>query len=298
MNDPTPAPAVPPDRPRNGPLRVVFGLIVVPLLVVLLCVGVFIGFGWIAYERQGVSDYVEDLKSFWPNRRWQAAYELSKVLTADPEALDKDPAALAEVRRQFADPETEPRARRYLALVLGRARDAEALPLLRQAAEASQADAETRIYALWSLGAIGDSAAREALEEALADADAGVRKTAAYALGALGDRGAAAALAPLLADPVPDVRWNAALALARLGDGAGAPVLEQMLDRRLLRQVSGITDEQAEEAMIQAAPALAAVAGEAARAQLDRLAREDPSLKVRQAAIAARQALDERLTAR
>jgi HEAT repeat protein len=296
MTEPTSPPTTQPRK--TGPLRVVFGLIVVPLLVVLLCVGVFIGFGWIAYERQGVSDYVEDLKSFWPNRRWQAAYELSRVLTADPEALSKDPASLAEVRRQFADPQTEPRARRYLALVLGRARDSEALPLLRQAAAASQADAETRIYALWSLGAIGDPAAREALEEALRDGDAGARKTAAYALGALGDRRCAAALAPLVADPVADVRWNAALALARLGDGAGAAVLEQMLDRRLLRQVPGITEEQMEEAMIQAAPALAAVAGEAARPQLDRLATEDPSLKVRQAAIAARQALDERLTAR
>jgi HEAT repeat protein len=288
----------PPAERRSGPLRVVFGLIVVPLLVVLLCVGVFIGFGWIAYERHGVSDYVQDLKSFWPNRRWQAAYELSKVITADPQALSKDPASLAEVRRQFADPQTEPRARRYLALVLGRSRDAEALPLLRQAAEPSQADGETRIYALWSLGAIGDPAARSALEEALADSDAGVRKTAAYALGALADRAAAPRLQPLLADPVPDVRWNAALALARLGDAAGREVLEQMLDRRLLRQVPGITDEQAEEAMIQAAPALAAVAGDSARPQLDRIATEDPSLKVRQAAIAARQALDERLTGR
>lgn len=296
MTEPTSPP--PPSARKSGPLRVVFGLIVVPLLVVLLCVGVFIGFGWIAYERHGVSDYVEDLKSFWPNRRWQAAYELSKVITADPEALNKDPSALAEVRRQFADPQTEPRARRYLALVLGRSRDAEALPLLRQAAEPSQSDGETRIYALWSLGAIGDPTARPALEDALADADSGVRKTAAYALGALGDNRAATRLEPLLADPVSDVRWNAALALARLGDGAGAPVLEQMLDRRLLRQVPGITDEQAEEAMIQAAPALAAVTGEAARPRLDRIATEDPSLKVRQAAIAARQALDDRLTGR
>jgi hypothetical protein len=110
MTEPTLPP--PASARKSGPLRVVFGLIVVPLLVVLLCVGVFIGFGWIAYERHGVSDYVEDLKSFWPNRRWQAAYELSKVITADPEALNNDPSSLAEVRRQFADPQTEPRARR------------------------------------------------------------------------------------------------------------------------------------------------------------------------------------------
>jgi len=54
---------------KSGPLRVVFGLIVVPLLVVLLCVGVFIGFGWIAYDRQTTTDYLNDLQSWWKPRR-------------------------------------------------------------------------------------------------------------------------------------------------------------------------------------------------------------------------------------
>jgi HEAT repeat protein len=290
---PSAAPTALPPAPerRESPLRLVFGLFVVPLIVVLLCVAVFIGFGWVAYERQGVAEYLNDLQSFWPNRRWQAAYELSKVLIADPEALNKEPGAVAEVRRQFADAASDPRVRRYLALVLGRTRDREALPLLVHAAAASNPDPETRIYALWSLGAIGDPAALPALREALTDADAGVRKTAAFALGSLGDPAAIASLEPLLADPVPDVRWNAALALARLGSPAGVEVLEQMLDRSLLAQVPGITAEQQEEAMVSAIGALAAARGAAARPVLDRLAESDPSLKVRQAALAARKAL-------
>ncbi|HZI63238.1 MAG TPA: HEAT repeat domain-containing protein [Thermoanaerobaculia bacterium] len=289
----SPPSAPPAPERREGPLRLVFGLFVVPLIVVLLCVAVFIGFGWVAYERQGVSDYLNDLQSFWPNRRWQAAYELSKILAADPEALNNEPGAVAEVRRQFADAVSDPRVRRYLALVLGRTRDRQALPLLTQAAAASNPDPETRIYALWSLGAIGDPAALPALREALTDSDAGVRKTAAFALGSLGDPRAVSNLEPLLADPVPDVRWNAALALARLGSPAGVAVLEQMLDRSLLAQVPGITSEQQEEAMISAIGALAAARGDAARPLLDRLAESDPSLKVRQAALAARKALGE-----
>jgi HEAT repeat protein len=282
-----PGPAAP--APASGPLKAVFALFVVPLIVVLVCVAVFVGFGWIAYDRQGIGEYLNDLRSFWPNRRWQAAYELSKILTVDPDALRADPAAQAEVRRLFVEAEDDPRVRRYLALVLGRTRDREAVPLLLTAAD--DPDPETRIYALWSLGAIGDPAARDALVAALADRDAGVRKTAAFALGALGDKSAAENLRPLLADPVADVRWNAALALARLGDDAGAPVLEQMLDRKLLAQVPGITPEQQEEAMVNAIPALLAVRGAAARPVFERLAASDPSLKVRQAALAARDRL-------
>ncbi len=302
----TPPPGVPPEPPApNVPaeagggagdsaegstaLRTFVGLFLVPLLVVLLCVGIFIGFGWIAYDRQDVSDYLNDLRSSWKPRRAQAAYELSKILIADPEALEEAPAARSELRRLFVESE-DAEIRRYLGLVLGYTRDPEAVPVLTGALDG--ADPTTRIYLLWSLGAIGDPRAGPALLEALADADGGVRKTAAFALGELGDPAAVPALLPALEDAVADVRWNAALAVSRLGSDAGVPVLEQMLDRGLTSKVEGITAEQQQETMIGAIRALAAVRGREALPLLAELESGDPSLKVRQAAIEARKAID------
>ena len=269
-------------------LRQFLGLFVVPLLVVVLCVGVFIGFGWIAYEKKTTSDYIDDLQSGWGPRRRQAAYELSKILTTRPDALRKEPGAAAEVRRQFQEAE-DIEIRQYLALVMGHTGDREAVPLLVGAL--NDGDSQTRIYAAWALGSMGDAAALEPLSGALRDGDAGIRKTAAFGLGALGDPAAIPRLEPVLADPTPDVRWNAAVALARLGSDSGAQVLEQMLDRRLLAEVPGITPEQQEEAMVEAIPALAKVQGEAALPLLAKLEKDDPSLKVRQAAIDARKAV-------
>jgi HEAT repeat protein len=283
----------PAEEAGSGALRSFLGLFVVPLLVVILCVAVFIGFGWIAYDRQTTSDYVNDLQSFWKPRRVQAAYELSKILVSDPKALDKEPGARAEVRRLFREAE-EPEMRQYLALVLGRTKDREAAPLLTAALD--DPDDKTRIYALWSLGALGDRQARGALEASLGDADPGIRKTAAFALGELGDRTAVPRLEAALDDAVADVRWNAALSLARLGSRAGVPVLETMADRRLLAQVPDITREQQEDAMVSAVQALAVVGGPEHRALLARLAAEDPSLKVRQAAIESGKALAARRT--
>ncbi|HEX9941075.1 MAG TPA: HEAT repeat domain-containing protein [Thermoanaerobaculia bacterium] len=286
-------PEVPPgeeavDETGSSALRSFLGLFVVPLLVVILCVAVFVGFGWIAFDRQTTTDYVNDLQSWWKPRRVQAAYELSKILIADPRALDEEPGARQEVRRLFQETR-EPEMRQYLALVLGRTHDREAVPLLVGALE--DPDDKTRIYALWALGTLGDPRARGSLEAALADPDPGLRKTAAFALGELGDRGAVPALTRSLDDAVADVRWNAALSLARLGSDAGLPVLETMVDRRLLAQVPDITREQQEEAMVSAIRALAATGGARYRAAFDRIARDDPSLKVRQAAIEARKAV-------
>lgn len=294
MPDESPATSGSPPLPTagDGPLRSIVGLFVVPLLVVLLCVGVFVGFGWIAYDQKETVDYLNDLKSWWRPRRAQAAYELSKILTADPAALDDSPGAQSEVRRLFVEAEDR-EIRQYLGLVLGRTRDREAVPLLIDALD--DADTQTRIYALWSLGSIGDPAARQPLTLALRSDDPGVRKTAAFALGGLGGKESVAALRPLLEDTTADVRWNAALALARLKSVAGVQVLRRMVDRSLLAQVPGITPEQQEQAMIGAVRALAAIDRKNSTALFENLSRLDPSLKVRQAAIEAQRTSAESL---
>jgi HEAT repeat protein len=280
-----------PARAGSSGVRTFVGLFVVPLLVVIMCVGVFVLFGWAAYERRSVEDYLSDLRdnrSFFAHRRKQAAYELSKILSANPQALRDDPDAGRELRELFTTSE-DLWVRRYLALVLGHVADREAVPLL--VTGAADEDEQVRIYSLWALGAIADPAGLPTLAAAVTDTDPGIRKTAAYALGAFGDQPAAAeSLRSLVDDPVADVRWNAALALARLGSRDGLPVLEQMLDRRLLAQIPDITPQQQEDAMISALDALVALDLPIDGAVLDRLADEDPSLKVRQAAIEARKA--------
>lgn len=276
------------EAPR-GALRAFFGLFLVPLLVVLVCVGVFVGFGWLAYDRQDVGDYLNDLRSGWKPRRAQAAYELSKVLIADPAALEGKPETRQELRDLFATAEDR-EIRRYLALVLGYTRDPAAVPLLTAALE-SETDSQSRIYLLWALGANGDAGALPALTAALADEDSGIRKTAAYALGELGDVSVVGRLEPLLGDGTADVRWNVALALARLGSDAAVPELERMVDRDLLARVPEITPAQQEDAMISAIRALAVLRGAESLATFERLAASDPSLKVRQAAIEARRAV-------
>lgn len=276
-------------EPGDGPLRTFIGLFLVPLLVVLICVAVFVGFGWIAYDHNSAEDYLNDLKSGWRPRRAQAAYELSKVLVADPGALDDVPGAREEIRRLFRESD-DPEMRRYLALIMGYTQDPAALPLLEETL--ADSDSETRIYALWALGTLGDPGALPLLARSLQDPDPGIRKTAAFSLGELGLPAGVDSLVPVLQDDVADVRWNAALSLSRLGSSAGVAVLEQMLDRSLMAQVAEITPVQAEDAMVSAVQALGAVVGLEAGPLFEDLADNDPSLKVRRAAHAVLESLE------
>jgi HEAT repeat protein len=277
-------------EPRQTVPFLVLQFFLFPLGIVAVCVAVFVIFGLIAGESRGAKDYLAEIRSGSANRRWQAAFELSKVLQAGKDKALSDPKFAAEVQALFRDSaRDDPRVRRYLALALGRLRSPEAVPDLLAAArppaaEGQEPDADTRIYAIWALGAIGDASAVPELVTLAEDADPGIRKAAVHALGTFPGDEARAALVRALADATDDVRWNAALALARRGDPAAQGVLLSMMDRDRLAAVEGLTADQREDAVIQAVTAAAALPGPEMRVALERLRDRDPNLKVREAA--------------
>jgi HEAT repeat protein len=282
------------EEPRQSTPFLVLQFFIFPLSIVAVCVTVFVIFGLIASEGKGPRQYLDEVRTGSTNRRWQAAFELTKVLQARKDPALKDPRFVDEAVRTFAESAgDDPRVRRYLALALGRLGDRRAVPALLQAAKDSaangpHADPETQIYSVWALGAIGDPQAEPALAELAGSEDAGVRKAAVHALGSMPGEASRTVLASALSDRTEDVRWNAAIALARRRDPASVPVLLEMLDRAHLSSVEGMSDAQrTEETLLQAIEAAAVVPDERLRAPLESLREHDPSLKVREAARAA-----------
>lgn len=262
-----------------------------PLAIVAVCVTVFVVFGLIASEGKGARDYLSEVRSGGASRRWQAAFELAKLLKTGKDPALAEPRFAAELVALFDEAGSDdPRVRRYLALALGRLGDPSAVPSLVKASQqaeggdASQADSETQIYAVWALGEIGDPAALPELTRLTGSEDRGVRKAAVHALGAFDTPESRAALERSLVDAAEDVRWNAALALGRRGQAAAVPVLLEMLDRGQLATVEDMTSEQREEALVAAAQAAAGLDDPALAEALQALRTRDPSLKVREAA--------------
>jgi len=280
--------------PRQTTPFLVLQFFIFPMAIVAVCVTVFVIFGLIASEGKGARAYLDEVRTGSANRRWQAAFELSKVLQARKDPSLADPAFADELVRVFTGAGADdPRVRRYLALALGRLGDKRAVPALIEAAESrgdAPADPDAQVYAVWALGAIGDPQAVPTLVSLARGEDAGLRKAAVHALGSFPEEAARAALLTAVNDPVEDVRWNAAVALARRRDPAAAPVLLQMMDRRHLAAIADLTAEQREEAVLQAVQAAAVVPDPELRAALQRLQDSDPNLSARAAARAALEA--------
>jgi len=278
---PTPLPAPQTDVPKESPKTILFQFVVFPLGIVAVAVLIFFLFGRLATDEQGIPDYLNAIRSGSSHERWQAAYQLSKSLKRGE--AKRYPNLEHDVATLYANSKSDdPRIRRYLGMVLGQLGDRRATPVLLDGL--NDHDADNRIYALTALGELRDPASVPRIAKAVTDDDKDVRATAYYTLGAIGDASAVPVLVNGLQEETPDVRWNAAIALARLGDPRALGTLREILDRSRLNQVTGMREDQKEDAMIVAMSAYAKLAGKGAAPDLQRIAASDPSLRVRAAA--------------
>jgi len=265
----------------------------IPLAVVGIAVTVYVGFRSLLVDGRTAQDYLAEVRNGGSDRRWPAAYELSRLM-ADPQ-VRADPALGPELVKAFeAAPDSDPLVKRYLALAIGRLDPPlppKAIEDLTRALDSS--DGDTRISAIWALGSSGDAAVVPTLEPLYESPDGGVRKIVVYALGALPGEAQIATLRKALQDSTPDVRWNAAVALARKGSHDGVPVLRQMLDRQhveqsVTRDVRQDDDrDPIAEVMISGLRAAATLKDDALKPSVMNLSQQDRSMRVRQAALEA-----------
>jgi hypothetical protein len=127
-------------------------------------------------------------------------------------------------------------ARRDAARRLGRKgsqQAIESLSLALQHPDQKDPDRFVRRNAALSLGMIGDSAAVDALLNALSDKSGGVRKHAILALGAIGDPRAIQPLCEQLSRKSPDVRPAVIRSLASFGASAVVPLCTMLKAPRL-----------------------------------------------------------------
>jgi HEAT repeat protein len=280
-------------RPIAAAPAIAVQFFLIPLLVVGATVLVYVGFRSLLSEDRSAQEYLTDIRSGGTNRRWPAAYELSRLM-ANPDFVKKDEALLApDLIKAFEESKNDdPRVRQYLALTLGRLTP----PIPPKARELligalKDPDSQTRISALWALGSTHDDTVIPQIEQEYSSEDAGVRKMAVYALGSIPGAASSETLVKALDDPQPDVQWNAAIALARHGRHEGVPVLRRMLDRdyvehHVTRQQQATEEiDPVGEVMISGLRAVAALKESTLSDPVRTLSEKDANLKVRQAAL-------------
>jgi len=257
-----------------------------PLIIIAICVGIFLLFGYLTYEQKSPQEYLSDVRSGSELCcRWQSAYELSNIISTQKEKLRNSDFVNDLIKVYQSTRSEDPRVRRYLALTMGHLGDARAIPALVEGLNDTESD--NQIYDMWALGSIGDPSAVPDITKKLEAKDPAIRRTAAYVLGALKDPRAAHALAVALNHSSDDVQWNAAIALAQLNDASGADILTRLLDRNYVNKLAGMTSDQKTQLVINAIKCLGLLKFERAKDRIAALSQSDPDLAVRDASLEA-----------
>ena len=276
--------------PNNFPaekkslLRVVIhSFFVVPFIIAIFGVLIFLMLRILTIEPRTAQDYLHDVKIGGNTKRWQGAFELSKIL-ANPKMVPREERFVNDLISTFeySEKERDNRIRIYLALAMGRTKDWRYATIL----EKTLNDKNEEIIAavIYSLGLINSQTSLEQLLLMFEHESARVRHQVAVALGNYTGNQVLTVLKEALNDPEPNVRWDTAIALAKQKDNSGRRILLDLMDRKYLDSFPNIDAVEQNQAILAAIRASRNILNDELRQVLTELMANDLNMKVRQAA--------------
>ena len=276
--------------PNNFPaekkslLRVVIhSFFVVPFIIAIFGVLIFLMLRILTIEPRTAQDYLHDVKIGGNTKRWQGAFELSKIL-ANPGMVPREERFVNDLISTFeySEKERDDRIRIYLALAMGRTKDLRYATILEKTL--NDENEEILAAVIYSLGLINSPTSLEQLLLMFEHESARVRHQVVVALGNYDGDQVQIILKQALHDPEPNVRWDAAIALAKQKDDSGRRILLDLMDRKYLDSFPNIDAVEQNQAILAAIRASRDILDDELRQVLLDLMENDLNMKVRQAA--------------
>jgi hypothetical protein len=244
----------------------------------------FLLFRFITFETDDASELLNQVKIGSASKRWQSAFELSKVFNS-PEKIPSDPSFKNQMVSAYNHSlHDDPLVRAYLALAMGVTRDefySDALLI-----GLNDENRESRLAAVQATGMVGAKTALPKLQEILGKSQYNDERLATtISMGMIGDKNSIPLLQTLLEDEEPNIQWDAAIALAKMGDTSGAFIIANLLDRDYLDAFPEVDEAEKNQAIMVAIEIASMIKAKGLEPKLVTLAESDGNLKIRNAAM-------------
>lgn len=263
-----------------------YSFFLIPFMIAIFGAIFFLLFRFITYETTDASELLNQVKLGSATKRWQSAYELSKVLN-NPETIPADMTfknqMISAYRHSIND---DPLVRAYLAIAMGATGDKfysdELVKGLQDEAR------ESRLASIQAVGMVKANNAVSKLIDIINESDyQDERLAATMSLGFIGDGIAIPILNNLLNDDEPNIRWDAAIALAKMGQETSVPIINNLLDRDYLKTFPELDYKEITKVILTAIETSSVIVDDRFEQNLIDLAKLDENLSIRDAAIKA-----------
>jgi len=261
-----------------------YAFFLIPLIITIFGVMFFFMFKVLTYETSAPEDYLTDIQIGSATKRWQAAFELSKLLS-NPEMVPTDEGFKNKMISIYEHSiHDNPMVRTYMALAMGRTGQQEYGPTLMNGM--NDKDKGSRLAAIKALGLLAYAPAVNGIQEFADEKYSNAERLAAtIALGNMGDKSLIPILQKLLDDEEPNIRWDAAIALAKLEDSSGVEVIVNLLDRSYFKHFTEVDEEEEVQAILVAIQVSSQFPSNLFVTNLLKLAAFDKNMQIRDFAI-------------
>ena len=263
-----------------------YSFFLIPFMIAIFGAIFFLLFRFITYETNDATELLNQIKIGSATKRWQSAFELSKVLN-NPETVPEDIAFKNQMVSAYNHSiNDDPLVRAYLAIAMGATGDNYyAEELLNGLDDESR---ESRLAAIQAVGMVQTKLAVTKLINILNNSDfQDERLAATMSLGFIGDERAIPKLNELLNDNEPNIRWDSAVALAKMGVKTSIPIIENLMNRDYLMTFPELDYKEIDKVIMTAIETSTLIADSTFEPSLIELAKNDQSLTVRDLAIKA-----------
>ncbi len=259
---------------------IVHSFFVVPFLLAVLSVLLFAAVNILTAEKRSAYDYLQDVKTGGISKRWQSAFELSRILSSKDKVShdEKFVNGMIEAYASMSRDE-DSLVRQYLIMAMAKTGNTRFVETLQKNLPQEK---DENLYAIISaLGILKSVESVDALSKYLDDENPRIRLAAVIALGNIGDVKTIEALKLKLNDSEPNVVWDAAIALAKMNNKSGRDVILKLLDRDYLKQFKNIGSQAQSKIILVALEASAGWNDSEINVKLHQLFESDINMNVR-----------------
>ena len=261
-----------------------YSFFLIPFMIAIFGAVFFLLFRFITYETTDASELLNQVKIGSATKRWQSAYELSKVLN-DPDAVPFDLSFKNQMISAYDHAiNDDPLVRAYLAIAMGATGDQYyGNKLVLGIDDESR---ESRLAAIQAVGMVKEESAVDKLSEIINSSDfQDERLAATMSLGFIGNSRSIPLLNSLLEDDEPNIRWDAAIGLAKMGEDSSIPTVQNLMNRKYLSTFPELDQNEVTKVILTAIETATIIVDQRFEPLLETLANSDENLKVRNAAI-------------